>query len=89
MTLPRTTRRIEAPVLTARVDTGPDAPAVVLCPGCDLPLELHQPDHHDPQRLLGICSHCRAWHVIDLDLERGQAILVLVPGSDALRRVAS
>jgi hypothetical protein len=89
MSAPRARTRIEAPVLTAEVATGPDAPAIVSCPGCKIPLDLHQPDNLDPSRLLGICERCRSWQVIDLDLDRGQAILVLVPGRESLRRVAS
>lgn len=36
------------------------------CPGCGTDLDLHQPDPHLPDRLLGTCPECKSWFVIDL-----------------------
>lgn len=38
----------------------------VLCAHCQTPLEHHQPDVEQPDRLLGTCSGCGAWYLIDL-----------------------
>src|SRR5581483_4011915 len=34
------------------------------CAACGKPLEMHQPDTADPERLLGTCPACGAWSVI-------------------------
>src|SRR5262249_41236258 len=36
------------------------------CPGCGSPLELHQPDPERPGRLLGPCSGCGTWSLLDV-----------------------
>ena len=35
------------------------------CPGCGMELDIHQPDHGLPERLLGTCPACRSWHIIE------------------------
>ena len=36
----------------------------VECPTCRTPLELHQPDIEQPDRLLGICRNCHGWALV-------------------------
>jgi hypothetical protein len=35
------------------------------CPVCDGDVEVHQPDHTTPERLLVTCNHCKSWYLID------------------------
>ncbi len=44
-----------------------DALVCRIC-GCDL--TLHQPDPEMPERILGTCDECKAWYLLDGDLER-------------------
>lgn len=37
------------------------------CLGCDEELDLQQPDQDDPDRLLGICSRCHTWYLVDAE----------------------
>lgn len=39
--------------------------AEVLCAHCQEVLDQHQPDSERPERLLGTCSDCGAWYLID------------------------
>ena len=50
------------------------------CTACLSPLELHQPDEQLPTRLLGTCSRCRSWFLIDAV----EKVMVPLPDSDAL-----
>lgn len=45
-----------------------------ICWGCDNALELHQPDKTMPDRLLGVCSQCSDWYVIQLGEEGFEAL---------------
>ena len=69
------------PLAVFRPWTVPGLPTETLCLACGEPLLLHQPDVNAPQRLLGTCDTCGAWHMIDCD----QAITVLLPDADGLR----
>jgi hypothetical protein len=61
--------------------TSPDLPTGTPCLACGESLVLHQPDVNAPERLLGTCDDCGAWHLIDA--ERGMT--VLLPDADGLR----
>jgi len=43
---------------TAEADTRID------CPDCQKPLDVHQPDPEQPERLLGTCPACKAWFLL-------------------------
>jgi hypothetical protein len=79
--LPRT---VEAQVVAIHVELDPAHPEIGPCPQCDLSLELHQPDFENPSRLLGICSHCRAWYIIDVDPDGQAALAVFIPEIETL-----
>ena len=38
----------------------------ILCGHCQEPLDRHQPDDDQPDRLLGTCSQCGEWYLMDL-----------------------
>lgn len=59
----------------------PEDSAEAPCLACGEPLTLHQPDVNAPERLLGTCDDCGAWHLIDTD----RAVTVLLPNADGLR----
>lgn len=48
------------------------------CPVCRKSLVLHQPDQNQPSRLLGTCTRCQVWVLIDVD-ERGVMTLIRLP----------
>ena len=63
--------------------TGPLAftndPNQLGCQKCDSKLEWHQPDIDDADRLLGICSECRVWHILDLPSEDEPVVFAVIP----------
>jgi hypothetical protein len=54
--------------------------SVASCPACGDDLAIHQPDEQQPGRLLGTCSSCLAWYLIDA----AAAVMVRLPDKDAL-----
>jgi hypothetical protein len=52
-----------------------------ICLDCHGPLEIHQPDTRLPDRLLGACSSCSAWYLIDA----AASIMVHLPDEATLR----
>ena len=65
------------------------APGGVLSPLpcllCREPLEFHQPDADDPDRMLATCESCRAWHLVDCAPDAPEWTLVLLPDAASLR----
>ena len=55
------------------------------CSSCTLALDLHQPDADAPEFLLGTCPACGAWHLIDASSDQAGAVIVGLPGGDAIR----
>lgn len=51
---------------------------VFLCPSCKNALELHQPDTHNPERMLGICPGCHRWTLIGVFVD-GQVKMISIP----------
>ncbi len=74
-------RTILFPLAVSRLRTDPEVPTEAPCLACGEPLSIHQPDVYAPERLLGTCDTCGAWHLIDSD----RAITVLLPDADGLR----
>ena len=59
------------------------------CPDCEVPLELHQPDHGEPMQLLGTCESCSRWFfVVDLDSEWHRTLLLELPSAEMIRSEA-
>ena len=56
-----------------------DDPDQLGCQTCGSDLEWHQPDIDDPSRLLGICSECRGWLIMDLPRGSRPIVLRLIP----------
>ncbi len=70
-------RMVRFPLAVSRTWTDAETP----CLACGELLLIHQPDINAPERLLGTCDTCGAWHVIDCD----RAVMVLLPDTDGLR----
>jgi len=68
------------PLAVSRPWTDPVDPTETPCLACGEPLSIHQPDPNAPERLLGTCEACGAWHLIDYDRD----IKVLLPDVDGL-----
>ncbi len=41
----------------------------ILCVRCQTPLDRHQPDGERPDQLLGTCSECGSWYLIDSEAD--------------------
>jgi hypothetical protein len=56
------------------------------CPGCHIPLDLHQPDEELPSQLLGICEWCAKWFfLVEIDADWKESLLFELPGADDIR----
>jgi hypothetical protein len=71
-----------------RATFAPPARINVSCLGCRGDLKVHQPDDESPDRLLGTCPDCGAWHLMDR-IAGGRFSLVLLPRRDSPRRAAA
>jgi hypothetical protein len=56
--------------------------AEILCAECQCPLDRHQPDPEQPDRLLGTCEDCGTWYLIDGEL----CVMIALPDARSLRR---
>lgn len=54
------------------------------CMACDSYLDLHQPDHDSPDRLVGNCTACGRLYLIDSILGTDETTMVLLPDGKAL-----
>jgi hypothetical protein len=56
------------------------------CPVCGSPIELHQPDPDQPERLLGRCVECSRWFLVMQSEETCACTwLVELPATEKLR----
>jgi hypothetical protein len=67
------------PVSQGRGSVLPRPGAGLDCLRCQGTLDWSQPDLKAPDRLLGVCAACAAWHLVHLAGDDGEAILVLLP----------
>ncbi len=59
--------------------------ALLCCPDCQTPLNLLQPDEHDPCRLLGTCEGCSKWvFLVELEPDWKKTLLVELPSGEAI-----
>ena len=73
------------PFVVRTIVAGRVSPALC-CPGCELPLNLFQPDENEPTRLLGTCDSCTKWaFLVELEPEWQKVLLVELPDGDAIR----
>ncbi len=59
----------------------------VRCPSCTKALVLHQPDQENPDRLLGVCTRCEDWFLMDLGPDEAAWIVVPLPDAAFFRSV--
>ena len=52
----------------------------ILCARCHDPLERHQPDESQPDRLLGTCEGCGTWYLLDLL----NSVMITLPDAETL-----
>ena len=71
----------------ARFSTPRDRFSGVMCLSCEIDLDLHQPDPGSPDRLLGICSGCQHWFILDLVPDEDEGVMVLVPEARDFLRI--
>ncbi len=61
-----------------------------LCLRCESNLDINQPEAEVPDRLLGVCSDCGSWYLIDIDPETESDIVVMrIPDAQELRDAIS
>jgi hypothetical protein len=53
--------------------------AWVRCANCRKSLDLSQPDGDFPERLLGVCTSCRRWALIELAADETDGVMILLP----------
>jgi hypothetical protein len=63
--------------------------AQVRCTDCHTPLTVHQPDEGQPSRLLGTCSGCGHWYLMDCAQGHDESVMAQLPDGDSLRDVAA
>jgi hypothetical protein len=56
------------------------------CLACGGSLELHQPDISSPDRMVGICTKCRCWYLLDAIPGRNRAVMVRLPDGETLQK---
>jgi hypothetical protein len=65
-------------------------PEGLKCLNCGSVLELHQPNVEVPDRLLAHCvsqpDACGSLHLLDIGPEGHEAVMVLLPGAEAIAR---
>lgn len=49
------------------------------CTVCHQPLDLHQPDVEQPDRLLATCGNCGAWHLLQQPDHGKKSLLARLP----------
>ncbi len=42
-------------------------------------MDLHQPDSGFPDRMLWTCPSCATWFLMDVDINKEEAVLVFLP----------
>jgi len=57
------------------------------CLYCGESLELHQPDIGSPDRMVGICTKCGCWYLLDAIPGRNRAVMVRLPDGETLQKV--
>jgi hypothetical protein len=77
--MPQENRMVPIQLAIRHFSTLPEDIDEGCCPACKVDLDLSQPDSDDSARMLGICNQCGRWYVIDLVLETGAAVMVLLP----------
>ena len=51
----------------------------VCCLNCDQPLGLSQPENEEPERLIGTCSGCGRWYLLDWHPGSNEGVMLLLP----------
>lgn len=54
----------------------------LVCSSCDEELDIHQPDLNRPDRLLGTCTCCGTWYLIDDEAR----VMLALPDPQTLQR---
>ena len=48
-----------------------------MCPNCNHPLDLHQPDENAPENLLATCDSCSRWYFLSEVGKQGRDVLLV------------
>ena len=82
------TRTVSAKLDILRFDLGVELPARARCLNCSDPLSLSQPDPDSPERLIGICEHCKHWFLIDLEPDLSTGTFCRLPDIEVIRSLS-
>ncbi len=55
------------------------------CLNCGCRLSWQQPELTNPNRLLGVCSGCRLWHLLDMSCGEDQMLFVKFADPQCIR----
>lgn len=67
--------------LDRTVRSAVDADTPFRCARCSCDLDATQPDHEDPERLLGVCVACGYWYLIERSPDETSEVLLELPPS--------
>lgn len=67
------------------LEVSPDGFVSPFCQKCQTELDIHQPQEHDPNELLGTCSQCGCWHLIQVAPGGAEALLINLPSVEFVR----
>lgn len=84
-----TTTIISIPMAFAHIAPNADDLVRARCLHCDSPLELHQPECDDPERLIGTCGECGAWSLLSWEPGHDRGVLLMLPDQRTLHRAAA
>jgi len=81
-------KKVSADLDVLRFPAAVERPVRAHCLNCSLPLSLSQPDLNSPERLLGVCEHCKHWFLIDLIPDLTEGILWRLPDIEVIRELS-
>ena len=85
----RSRRRVALTLSCEAVDDPLSDPTEASCLSCREPLEFHQPDLDQPDRLIATCGDCKRWYLVEQAEQWPQGLLVLLPDARMLRTAFS
>lgn len=66
-------------VVRVQMATRESSEAPVLCQECQSELDMHQPNLHRPEEMLGICHTCGEWHFVRASENDPSLVIALLP----------
>jgi hypothetical protein len=88
MKRPRPIKKVPTELHVLRFPAVVKRPVRAHCLNCDSPLSVSQPDLSSPDRLLGVCKHCKHWFLIHLIPDQTEGLLCRLPDIEVIRQLS-